>query len=312
MPLENQEVKERLDLELTISVWSQSQVFLWLKRAGRYFPYIESELAKAGLPGDLKYLAVAESSLLPQIRSQAGAVGIWQFMPATGERFGLQNTNNLDERRQFEQSTQAAIDLLKSLYQKFGSWSLALAAYNCGERCVENAIMEQKVSSYYRLSLPRETERFVFRIAAIKIILENPERYGYRIFPEQVYQPIEADIEQVYLQYPLNIADVAEELKTDFKMIRDLNPHIIGYNLPPGSYTIKVPAGKGRKLNSVLGKLSKTATQQAQKSSNYYVVLSGDTLLKISRKTGVSISHLKKLNTIEGDSIQVGQKIRIK
>jgi membrane-bound lytic murein transglycosylase D len=312
IPLEDQYVREMLDREFTISVWDQAQVFMWLKRAGRYFPYMEIELAKAGLPRDLKYLAVAESSLIPHIRSKAGAIGIWQFMPATGERFGLQNTNALDERRQFEQATKAAINLLTKLYQQFGSWSLAMAAYNCGESCVENAIREQKVNNYYRLSLPRETERFVFRIAAIKIILESPESFGYHLSPEQVYQPVTADMVKVYLQYPLHITDVAQELETDFKMIRDLNPHIIGNYLPSGTYAIHVPQGKGQKLYTVIGKLSKIAAEKTGEIDKYYIVVSGDNLSIISRKTGVSVSQLKSLNGIKGDVVHPGQRLRIR
>jgi membrane-bound lytic murein transglycosylase D len=312
IPLEDQYVREMLDREFTISVWDQAQVFMWLKRAGRYFPYIEIELAKAGVPSDLKYLAVAESSLIPHIRSKAGAIGIWQFMPATGERFGLQNTNTLDERRQFEQSTKAAINLLTKLHQQFGSWSLALAAYNCGERCVENAIKEQKINNYYRLSLPRETERFVFRIAAIKIILENPESFGYHLSPDHIYQPVTADMVTVYLQYPLHITDVAQELETDFKMIRDLNPHIIGNYLPSGTYTIQVPWGKGQKLYAVIGKLSKIAAEKPREIDKYYIVARGDNLSLISRKTGVSVSQLKSLNGIRGDVVHPGQRLRIR
>ena len=312
IPLENQHAKEMLDLEFTISVWNQSQVFMWLKRAGRYFPYIESELEKAGLPNDLKYLAVAESALIPHIRSKAGALGIWQFMPGTGENFGLQNTDNLDERSQFEQSTKAAINLLKHLYQRFGSWSLALAAYNCGEGCVGNAIREQNVKNYYRLTLPRETERFVYRIASIKIILENPESFGYYLSPEDIYQPIGGNLVQVYLQYPLRITEVAKELETDFKMIRDLNPHISGNHLPSGAYTLKVPPGKGEKIYFVISNLSKTAAESPREIYNYYIVVVGDNLSKISRKTGVSVAQLKRLNGINEDVVHVGQRLRIR
>jgi membrane-bound lytic murein transglycosylase D len=233
-------------------------------------------------------------------------------MPPTGERFGLKIIHNLDERRQFEESTKAAIVLLTKLYQQFGSWSLAMAAYNCGERCVENAIKEQQVNNYYRLSLPQETERFVFRIAAIKIILESPERFGYYLAPENVYQPIVSDTLKVYLQYPLNITDVAKELNTDFKMIRDLNPHITGSYLPVGAYTLKVPVGKGQKLYPAIGKLSNIAAQKIRESDNYYVVASGDNLLKISRKTGVPVSQLKSLNKIRGDVVHLGQRLRIR
>ena len=312
IPLEDQHAREMLDRELTISVWDQAQVFMWLKRSGRYFPYIENELSKAGLPNDLKYLAVAESSLIPYIRSNAGALGVWQFMPTTGERFGLQSTSNLDERRHFEQSTKAAINLLTQLYRQFGSWSLAMAAYNCGEKCVENAIQEQKVYNYYRLSLPRETERFVFRIAAIKLILESPESFGYHLLPEHVYQPVAADMLKVYLQFPLHITDIATELGTDFKMIRELNPHITGNYLPSGEYMLQVPPGKGSKLYGAIAKHSAIAAEKPREMVNFYTVVSGDNLSIISRKTGVSVSQLKTLNGIKGDVVHPGQKLRIR
>ena len=308
IPLEDPYAREMLDREFTIAVWNQAQTFMWLKRAGRYFPYIENELAKAGLPDDLKYLAIAESSLIPNIRSSSGAMGIWQFMPATGEEYGLQNTASLDERRYFEKSTEAAIKMLGNLRQRFGSWSLAMAAYNCGPRCIENAITNQKVSNYYRLSLPQETERYIFKIATIKIILENPNHYGYFIPPHHIYEPTPADTIKIQLQYPLSVTDVAIELGTDFKMIKELNPHLIGSYLPEGRYYLKVPSGKGQKLFAVIDKLSKKAIE---KRHEYYIVQTGDNLFKISSRTGVSVSQIKALNSIKDDIIKVGQRLRI-
>ncbi len=312
LPLEDFHVREMLDREFTISVWDRAQVFMWMKRAGRYFPHIERELASAGLPNDLKYLAVAESSLLPHVRSSAGAHGLWQFMPETGRRFGLKKVYGLDERREFEKATKAAIRYLTVLYNRFGSWSLAMAAYNCGEKRVEDAMKEQKVDSYFRLDLPLETERYLYRIAAIKIILENPERYGYRMDPSHVYPPIGAEVKNVHISSSVHFTDLAMECGVDYKTLKEMNPHILGSYLPPGQYDLKVPAGKGTIVASVLQRLSsKAAPSNPRREDRHYVVREGDTLSKISATTGVAVSTLKRLNSISGDIIHVGQRLRL-
>ena len=312
MPLKNRHVWEMLDREFNISVWDRAQVFLWLKRAGRYFPYIEKRLAEAGMPGDLKYLAVAESSLLIQIRSGKGAVGPWQFMTHTARRNGLRKDRRVDERQDFERSTEAALKYLKRLKDIFGTWTLALAAYNCGETRMKKEIKRQKVKDYYSLKLPQETERFVFRIAAIKIIMENPKRYGYSLTPERIYRPINCDSVPIKLPVPLPITDVARALGTTFKVLKDLNPQILGYFLPTGHYTLRVPTGSGSGIDNVLKQLNRTASPRMEKvSDGYYVVQPGDTLSHIAKRTGVPLSTLKNLNGIQGSLIRVGQKLRL-
>jgi hypothetical protein len=243
LPLENRRVWEMLDREFSLSVLNRTQVFLWLKRSGRYFPYIEKKLAEAGMPKDLKYLAVAESSLLTGIRSRKGALGLWQFIARTARLNGLRKDHKMDERLDFERSTEAALKYLQTLKGMFDTWTLALAAYNSGEDRLNKEIKEQKVKDYYRLNLPRETERFIFRIAAIKIIMEDPERYGYRLAPQSIYRPIKYDTVPVKITIPRHITDAAKALGTDFKVLKELNPHILGYYLPTGRYMIKVPYG---------------------------------------------------------------------
>jgi membrane-bound lytic murein transglycosylase D len=313
VPLGNRWVWELLDRELTISAWDRAQVFMWLKRAGRYFPHIEKELAKAGMPEDLKYLAVAESSLLTHIRSKKGAMGPWQFMAHTARINGLRKDRRMDERRDFERSTGAALRYLKGLKETFGTWTLALAAYNCGGARLKEEIREQKVRDYYRLNLPSETERFIFRIAAIKVIMENPETYGYLIRQERVYRPIPCDTVPVKIGVPLHLTDLALAAGTDLKVLKDLNPQILGYYLPKGRYRIKTPAGLGSKTAKAIKKLSRTASVPAGKvSGRYYVVEPGDTLSGISKKTGVSVTTLRRLNGIEGSLIMVDQKLRLR
>lgn len=312
MPLEDRGVFEMLDREFTIMVWDRAQVYMWLKRAGRYFPNIEKKLTEAEMPTDLKYLAVAESALLTSSRSRKGATGPWQFMANTARGNGLRKDYMMDERRSFERSTGAALKCLKRLKRKFGNWALALAAYNCGEVRLKNEIRKQKVKDYYRLNLPTETERFVFRIAAIKIIMEDPERYGYSLAPERTYRPIKCDTVEVRIWSPLHMTNVARALGTDFKVLKELNPQILGYYMPTGRYTIKVPLGLGSKMTVVIKQLTFTPSQYTKRvSEEYYVVQPGDTLSHIALRTRVPVARLRQLNGIEGSVITVGQKIRL-
>jgi hypothetical protein len=252
VPFHIHRVWEMLDREFNITVWDRAQVFLYLKRAGRYFPYIEKRLLEKGMPNDLKYLAVAESALLTYSRSKKGARGPWQFMTLAARHNGLRRDRAVDERLSFERSTEAALGNLKRLKEKFGSWALAMAAYNGGETRLRKAIEEQKTTDYYRLNLPLETERYVFRIAAIKIILENPERYGYHLSDEGTYQPMVYDAVEVKLKASLDIMEIAELLETDFKTFKELNPQFLKDFIPAGQHFIRVPPGMGIKLIAAL------------------------------------------------------------
>jgi membrane-bound lytic murein transglycosylase D len=322
MPLDNQDVFEMLDREFTVLVWDHARVFLLLKRAARYFPVIEKALHDAGMPDDLKYLAVAESSLIPYARSASGALGQWQFIPDTAQKKGLRKDQTMDERLALERSTEAAILYLKQLRETFGSWALAMAAYNCGEGRLQKEIGEQKVSDYYRLNLPVETERYVFRIAAIKIIMENPRRYGYILPEDQLYKPLKFDTVTVSLTAPVHITDLAQAIGTDFKVIKELNPELLGYYLPTGQYSLKVPARSGADALAALVRLSHEPSSAARLNQNakeaanpsgkgFYVVKPGDTLTGISSVTGVPVERLKALNGIADSHIEVGQKLKL-
>ncbi len=312
MPLEDPRAAELLEREFLISVWDHAQVIMWLKRAGRYFPFIEQELAARGMPDDLKYLAVAESSLIDYVRSRAGATGTWQFMSHTAQRNGLRHDGDIDERRSFVMSTGAALDHLKELRASFGTWALAMAAYNCGEACVQKAIAGQRVRDYYRLNLPVETERYVFRIAAIKIIMQNPGRYGYRVSPERVYKPLSADTVSVTLSVPVHITDLAEALGTDFKAIKELNPQFLGYHLPRGRHDLRLPVGKGRQAEAVLVSLCEgSAGRESTPASRFYTVQPGDSLSRVAEKAGIPLDRLKALNNLKGSVIHAGQKLRL-
>ncbi len=250
VPFHIPRVWEMLDREFNITVWDRAQVFLYLKRASRYFPYIEKQLRDNGMPDDLKYLAVAESALLTYSRSKKGAKGPWQFMTLAARSNGLRRDRVVDERYSFERSTKAALKNLKRLENKFGSWALAMAAYNGGETRLRKAIREQNTTYYYRLNLPLETERYVFRIAAIKIILENPKRYGYHLSTERAYEPIAYDGVEANFKTPVDILVIAEAIGTDFKTFKEMNPQFLKDYIPAGRHFLKVRPGEGTHLTA--------------------------------------------------------------
>jgi membrane-bound lytic murein transglycosylase D len=243
VPLSEQTVYERLDREFLINVYDRGQVYLWLKRSSRYFPYIEARLKEKGLPDDLKYLLVAESSLRSQASSNKGAVGFWQFIEKTGKRYNLQKKPWLDERMDLEKSTEAALSYLQYLHSLFGQWTLAMAAYNCGEDRVKEEMAQQGETNYYRLALPKETERYLFRILAIKILLTDPGKYGYELPTEGMYPPIKTDQVILELSSPVPLRDIAKACGSYFRELKELNPEIQGHTLPAGIHRLKIPVG---------------------------------------------------------------------
>ena len=238
-------VRERLETEFILMVNQPAQVTLWRRRAREYFPSIEAGLRAAGLPEDLKYLAVAESDLRPEVISPAGALGLWQFMPATARLFGLTVNSRLDQRYLAEDLLEVAKIFLKSLHADFGDWPLALAAYNAGPTRIRKAMAEQGVRDYTQLDLPRETERYVYRIAAIKIILENPGGYGFTAPPpDQVYRPRATGRRTVTVPDGSGWPALAKAAGCDYKTLRILNPHI-RESAFSGTYEVRVPAAGG-------------------------------------------------------------------
>ncbi len=251
VPLDDPLVAEDFDREFTIVVWSRAQTTLWIKRAARYFPHVEQKLRERKLPDDLKYVALIESDLLPRARSSAGAQGIWQFMKPAAQRFTLKTEGRIDERLDFIAATDAALQYLTVLHRQFGDWALAIAAYNCGEGRVQQALKDQGVRSYYRLSLPEETERYVPRLLAAKIVLGDPGRYGYDIPPDQLYDPLKPDQVEFVLDRELHLRFVAEACGSYFKALRRLNPQLQDVKLAPGAYRLNVPAGAAPRFYEV-------------------------------------------------------------
>jgi hypothetical protein len=189
MPLNDPDVLERMDRELLVNTYWQSNALLMFKRANKYFPVIEPILKKHGIPDDFKYLAVIESGLTNAV-SPAGAKGVWQIMPKTGREFGLEVNNNVDERYNLELATEVACDYLKTAKEKLGSWTLAAASYNAGMAGVSNRLKDQNVKDYYDLLLGEETGRYMFRIVALKEILNNPAKYGFNFRHKDLYKTI--------------------------------------------------------------------------------------------------------------------------
>ena len=189
MPLEDPDILERMDRELLVNTYWQSNGLLMFKRAEKYFPIIEPILKKNGIPEDFKYLAVIESGLTNAV-SPAGARGVWQIMPATGRENGLEINSNVDERYHLEMATEVACKYLLKSKQDLGSWTLAAAAYNAGNAGVSRRLEEQDVKDYYDLLLGEETGRYIFRIVALKEILSHPKKYGFNFTSEDLYKTI--------------------------------------------------------------------------------------------------------------------------
>ncbi|ADK85796.1 Lytic transglycosylase catalytic [Desulfarculus baarsii DSM 2075] len=308
LPLDDQIMFEALDREFNIAVHDQAQVVMWMKRAHRYFPHISQQLRAAGMPDDLKYLAVAESGLLHKVGSSAGAVGVWQFMPATARRYGLRVDDWLDERRNFYKSTVAALRYLRDLHDEFGSWTLAMAGYNCGEARVRKELKEQGVTCYYDLQLPDETMRYVFRIASAKAVLEDPRKYGYALPADRLYPPIDAEPAQVSLKRLTHLRDMAKPIGSTVRRLRELNPEIRQHVLPAGNYVLLVPPGAAAKLELAAASLPACPVKQSDEC-RYWVVKRGDSLSLIAKRLGVSAAALRRANNIHGDKIKLGQRL---
>jgi hypothetical protein len=307
VPLEDSSIRERMEREFLVVLGDEAQILLWLKRTGRYFPELENTLKERGMPQDLKYVVVAESGLLPYSYSSKGACGHWQFIQPTGERYGLKKQEGIDERFSFTKATEAALTYLKDLYGMFGSWTLALAAYNCGEERIKKEIEEQKVNNFYYLSLPQETERYIFRILTIKTIISNPEAYGFKLKAEDLYSPLEFDTVKVVLPGLVHLRIIAEAANTYYRKIRELNPEFKGYYLPPGEYTIRVPKGSGEKFPE---QFEAKLKEYRREEKAIYKVKEGDNLSQIAETLQVPLSSLQEWNKIDDPNLIVpGQEL---
>ena len=242
MPLKSPDILERMDKELLVNTYWQSNGLLMFKRAKKYFPIIEPILAKRGVPDDFKYLAVIESGLTNAV-SPAGARGVWQIMPATGRENGLEINDNIDERYHLEKSTEVACEYLLKSKKELGSWTLAAAAYNAGNSGIAKYLKEQNVSNYYDLLLGEETGRYVFRIVALKEILTNPVKYGFNFREKDLYSNVPTYKVEVNTEIT-DFTKFAERYGINYKILKIHNPWLREpklINKSGKSYTIEIP-----------------------------------------------------------------------
>lgn len=242
MPLSNPDILERMDRELLVNTYWQSNGLLMFKRAKKYFPIIEPILAKHGIPDDFKYLAVIESGLTNAV-SPAGARGVWQIMPDTGRENGLEVNNNVDERYNLEMATEVASKYLLKSKEALGTWTLAAAAYNAGNTGVSRRLEEQGVSSYYDLLLGEETGRYLFRIVALKEILSNPSKYGFNFRDKDLYNTVPTYKLEVDTAVT-NFSKFAQRFGVNYKVLKIHNPWLREAHLNNKSrkrYYIEIP-----------------------------------------------------------------------
>lgn len=242
VPMDMIDVREKLDREMIVNTYWHSNAMLVMKRAHRWFPLIEAILEEEGLPEDFKYLAVIESGLA-NVKSPAGATGFWQFMKATGWKYNLEVTDQVDERYNVEKSTRAACAYLKNMYAKYGSWSLAAASYNVGPGRLDQRLEEQQVAAYWDLLLNAETGRYVYRILAVREMMQAPARYGFTLEGDDLYDPYETEDRMVDRSIP-NLADWAIAEGINYKILKTLNPWLRAKSLTVTggkSYVIKMP-----------------------------------------------------------------------
>jgi hypothetical protein len=244
VPLEYAEVREALEREMTVTMFMQSRTLRTLRMTTRYFPVIAPIMKKYGIPEDFKYLCMAESGLDPNTVSPAGASGLWQLMKSAARDYGIETGDNVDLRFHVERSTEAACQYLRDAYKRYGNWTMAAASYNAGLAGVSKRIGIQGVKSYYDLFLPEETMRYVYRILSCKLLVENPERYGFHL-RRRDYLPAFENYRTVTVNAQnINWSALAAKYGTCYKVLRILNPWIRSYeyaNKAGTTYAVKVP-----------------------------------------------------------------------
>lgn len=242
VPLHENEVLERVDREFLVNTYWQSNAMLLMKRSKKYFPIMKPILASYGVPEDFLYLAVAESGLEP-LRSPAGAAGFWQLMKGTARDYKLEVNANVDERYHIEKATAVACEYLLKAKEKFGSWTLAAAAYNAGNRGIARALKKQQADNYYDLLLGQETGRYVFRILALKTIMQDPVAYGFKLQKKDYY--LLAPTKRIELNKPIrNLSEFAKTHGISYKTLKRHNTWLRQGHLNNRSrknYLIKIP-----------------------------------------------------------------------
>jgi membrane-bound lytic murein transglycosylase D len=306
VPLERMDVKERLEREFYYLLDRQGLLVTYIKRADRCNPIIEVILEMEELPEDLKYVPVAESELAFRATSSASAVGYWQFIEGTAKRYGLKVDGYIDERRDLTRSTMAAAAYLKDLHKMFGSWPLAFAGYNWGERNLRRAMKDKGATSYYDLYLPLETERYVFRILALKLIMEQPETYSIHVPEHERYRLPKVMEVDIASNTPISIDILAKCANVGARTIRGLNPWMRRNVLPAGRYVIAVPT------ENADGYADRVAKHLSKRRKVVHTIKRGENLSIIASKYNVTVESIEKWNKISRKKpIHFGQKLTI-
>jgi membrane-bound lytic murein transglycosylase D len=278
-----------------------------LERVGRYQPMIEQILREEGVPLDLIYLCQAESAFQPRALSRAKAKGLWQFISSRGKEYGLRQTWWIDERSDPEKSTRAAARHLKDLYQEFGDWYLAMAAYNAGPVRVQRAMEKTGSDNFWKLAdkraLPRETINYVPTVLALTIIGKNPEKYGFSVEPEA---PLETD--RVTVDKPTDLRVISEAIDLPLEELRGLNTHILRWTTPPDDpeFQLILPKGYAERFNQQISSLPASKRVLIRE----HVVRRGDTIGAVAKKYGTSITQLALANDLGKQRVlRVGQTL---
>jgi membrane-bound lytic murein transglycosylase D len=321
VPLDEEEPAEityDIPIELNGSVEDYIEYFqvrirdkfeLWLARSGRYLPLMQEIFKQHGLPGDLVYVALIESGFNPYAYSRQHAAGAWQFIKGTGKKYGLKIDHWVDERRDPLKSTDAAARYLKDLYDLFGSWPLAMAAYNAGEGKIQRALTRAKADDFWDLRSTRyirkETKGYVPKFMAATIIAKDPKRYGFSL---DYHDPMTFDVVEVESSADLRV--IAQILGTTYEDLKLLNPELRTEITPPNvkTYTVRLPTGTGSYFESIWP----TIPEEKKLIGQTYRIRSGDTLAGIAKKFGASVDLIRQINRMEpGRMLVAGQTLFI-
>lgn len=311
VPLGDEDIRQRLEKELMLALWDRPQVILWIKRSTRFFPHLEKIISGYNLPEDFKYIPLIESALRPHASSHRRAVGYWQFLKSTGRRYGLRIDSMVDERRNIFKSTHAACRYLADLIEKFDSCLLALSAYNMGEYGLAEEIDVQKNRDFFSLYLPLETQRYVFKAIAAKLILENPDRYGFYLEPSDFYPVFVFDKVNLNSDFPVPISLIAESAGISFKTVKDYNPHLRGYYVAKGRMEVLIPKGKAKGFRKKFASLYET--WEKTDARKIHIVKKGESLIGIAKTYQMTLSSLLEINNFSSKKrmIHPGDKLLV-
>lgn len=262
IPVSNQDIRERFEREFYQLLENKGLLTILVKRHTKFLRVVSEEINMANLPPDLIYLAIAESYLNPRAMSKAAAGGMWQFIRETGKREGLFINEHVDERYSVQRSTKSALNYLKKLHAEFGDWFIAMAAYNAGEGRLREAISNQNTRDFFELFVPEETDRYIYRITAIKELLSNPRKYGLKIEKKDYYRPY--SVAEVVLEVgkETHTLALAEAMDLPYKTFREYNLHIRRYKLPRGVYHLYVPVERKQTFLKNIRAVPHCATQR--------------------------------------------------